>query len=513
MTNARLIILSAGQPERLFDIDGEASIGRASDNLICIDDVMVSQYHAVIERRGDEFWLSDLASTNGTTLNGDLVTGERLLCNGDSISIGGVATLEFRSDDIPAESHERHVEADSEIISAATGDSEYEPQSAQTNSTKSASPVWIAAAVVAGILIAGAVALIVANLAGNTDGEVRVLSPETGSTIRGPQTIRVEAERAKDIDEVIYLLDGVEFASAEHPPFEVTLDPSHLETKVRNLARGNHVLTITVQDKEGNKIPQPDTILLAFDMNNAADDSNEIDKPSEDVNNGSITQKLPQGQIDVVALSRNLAATISGKSWYDFDPQFADEIRRQTSVYRIKVMDDASRYRRQIGNAFNSKGLPAAIGFVMALSESRFREDSGSSDSRIGFWQVPRQIAIEQGYITSDESSTDLKDAKRAAEIAASYINDLVNAMGGMDNFMYAIACYGKPLSEAAKVRARLEETDADATGRKNFWRMAQAGVVTRDGADRVAKFFAAGIVGENPHAFGLNSKPLSSLY
>lgn len=88
---------------------------------------------------------------------------------------------------------------------------------------------------------------------------------------------------------------------------------------------------------------------------------------------------------------------------------------------------------------------------------------------------------------------------KRSAEIAAAYINDLVNAFGGMDNFMYAIACYGMPLSQAAKVRARLEEIDPGATDRKDFWRMVRSGVVARDGADRVAKFFAAGIVGENP--------------
>ena len=102
---------------------------------------------------------------------------------------------------------------------------------------------------------------------------------------------------------------------------------------------------------------------------------------------------------------------------------------------------------------------------------------------------------------------------KRSAEIAASYINDLVNAFGGTDQFMYAIACYGMPLAEAARVRARLEEIDPEATDRKNFWRMVKAGVVPRDGAERVAKFFAAGIVGENPQAFGLSSRPLSSLY
>lgn len=510
MTNAKLIILSPNQPEREVELHGEASVGRAPDNSICIDDHLVSQYHAIIERRGDEFWLSDLGSTNGTTINSELVARERRLHNGDLISIGGAASLAFHSDeDLPQSSSENY----GENISSPEAYDHSASQSGEPVSTRHSSPLLIVAAVVAGIVIAGGAVFLALSIVSDSEGGVRVLSPETGSTIRGPQTIRIEAESERDIDEVIYMLDGIEFASAEHPPFEALLDPAQLDTKIRNLKSGNHVLTVTVQDKAGNKKPQPETVLLAFESKDAAPGTEERKVTNDAPDKQTITQNPQSGASDVVPLSRNLAATISGKSWYDFDSQFADGIRRSTGAYRTNVVDDASRYRRQIGSAFNSKGLPPAIGFVMALSESRFREDAAGSDQKIGFWQVPRQIALEQGYITPDESAAALKDVKRSAEVAAAYIDDLVNAFGGMDNFMYAIACYGMPLSQAAKVRARLEEIDPNATDRKDFWRMVRAGVVARDGADRVARFFAAGIVGENPQVFGLNGRPLSSLY
>ncbi len=506
MTNAKLIILSPDQPEREVELYGEASVGRAPDNSICIDDQAVSQYHAIIERRGDEFWLSDFGSTNGTTINSESVTRERRLHNGDLISIGGTASIAFHSDeDLP-----QSPRVAAESIPTATADDHSASQPGEAVSTTRTSPLLIVAAVVAGLAIAGGAVFLALSIVSDSESMVRVLSPETGATIRGPQTIRIEAESEKDIDEVIYLLDGIEFASAEHPPFEATLDPAQLDTKVRNLKSGNHVLTVTVQDKDGNKKPQSESVLLAFE---SKPDTEEVKESNEATDKQIITRNLQTSASDVVPLSRNLAATISGKSWYDFDSQFADFIRRLTSSYRVNVIDDASRYRRQIGSAFNSKGLPPAIGFVVALSESRFKEDAASSDQKIGFWQVPRQIALEQGYITPDESSAALKDVKRSAEIAAAYINDLVNAFGGMDNFMYAIACYGMPLSQAAKVRARLEEIDPNATDRKDFWRMVRSGIVARDGADRVARFFAAGIVGENPQVFGLNGRPLSSLY
>jgi pSer/pThr/pTyr-binding forkhead associated (FHA) protein len=518
MANAKLTIVSPDQPEREMEVYGEVSIGRARDNRITIDDPMVSQYHAVIEKRGDLFWLSDLGSTNGTTVNSNPVAFEYKLQDGDLISIGGVATIAFHADVSLSSSQTSANEPDGERLATATSDAPGVSPALQAVMPSRASLRLMIAAVIAGLVIAGGAVLVITSVASDLEAAVRVLSPETGSTIRGPQTIRIEAEEPKDIDEVIYLLDGVEFASAEYPPFEVTLDPVQLGTKVRNLGSGNHVLTVTVQDKDGNQKPQPESVLLAFDTSDTPADNNDIKGPSDEPNKKPITRGAQSSQSDVVPLSRNLAATISGKSWYDFAAPFADEIRRRTPDYLVNVMDDASRYRRQIGSAFNSKGLPPAIGFVIALSESRFKEDaaqqaSGSADQKLGFWQVPRQIALEQGYILPDESAAALKDVKRSAEIAAAYINDLVNAFGGMDNFMYAIACYGMSLGQAAKVRARLEEIDPNAATRKDFWRMVRSGVVPRDGADRVAKFFAAGIVGENPQVFGLNARPLSSLY
>lgn len=517
MAHAKLTIVSPDKPELEMEIHGEVSVGRALDNLIRIDDQMVSHYHAVIERRGESFWLSDLGSTNGTTLNGGPVLTERRLGDGDSISIAGVAVIEFRCDESLNHRQARPDMPFTESIPAANADEpagEIIEQSSQEAATARASPLWIIAAAFVGVALAAGAVMLITNAFGDSASEVRILSPEAGTTIRGPQTVRIETDGAKDIEEIIYLLDGVEFASAEHPPFEVMLDPAQLESKVRNLESGNHVLTVTVQDKDGTMKPQSETVLLAFDTSGTGAEPIETKKPDDATSKQADTLRPRPGSPDAASLSRNLAAAISGKSWFDFDSQLADEIRNRTDSYRVNVIEEASRYRRQIGNAFNSKGLPPAIGFVMALSESRFKEDTAAgSNQKIGFWQVPRQIALEQGYIFPDETAADLKDVKRSAEIAASYINDLINAFGGMDNFMYAIACYGMPLSEAAKARARLEEIDPNATARKDFWRMAKSGVVNREGIDRVARFFAAGIVSENPQLFGLNCRSLSSLY
>ncbi len=63
-------------------------IGRADDNDICISDEEVSRYHCQIAREGDNLFLYDLNSTNGTFANGGLVSGRFRLSIGDVVTVG-----------------------------------------------------------------------------------------------------------------------------------------------------------------------------------------------------------------------------------------------------------------------------------------------------------------------------------------------------------------------------------------------------------------------------------------
>lgn len=67
--------------------DAPIKVGRAPDNDVVLVDPRTSRHHAQIELRGYEFWIVDLASANGTMVNGDRV-GERPLNHGDLVHIG-----------------------------------------------------------------------------------------------------------------------------------------------------------------------------------------------------------------------------------------------------------------------------------------------------------------------------------------------------------------------------------------------------------------------------------------
>ena len=66
------------------------TIGRDSGNDIVLNDIHVSAHHAMITRQGGSWQLQDLGSTNGTYVNGRLLTDPQHLWPGDQVRIGDV---------------------------------------------------------------------------------------------------------------------------------------------------------------------------------------------------------------------------------------------------------------------------------------------------------------------------------------------------------------------------------------------------------------------------------------
>ena len=64
-------------------------VGRHTDCDLCIPDGKLSREHVEIERIGYNFIVSDLGSSNGTTLNGTPLSGRVALSGGDTLNLGG----------------------------------------------------------------------------------------------------------------------------------------------------------------------------------------------------------------------------------------------------------------------------------------------------------------------------------------------------------------------------------------------------------------------------------------
>ncbi len=93
-----MLVEGAAMPRLVLSLDGvvlreitlskdRTTIGRRSHNDVVIDNLAVSGEHAVMISNGDDTYLEDLGSTNGTTVNGQPIK-KHLLQSGDTVEIG-----------------------------------------------------------------------------------------------------------------------------------------------------------------------------------------------------------------------------------------------------------------------------------------------------------------------------------------------------------------------------------------------------------------------------------------
>lgn len=63
-------------------------LGREANCDFSVDDQTVSLHHARLAYRKQQWWLEDLASTNGTYLNGEAINTPVVITHGDEVRLG-----------------------------------------------------------------------------------------------------------------------------------------------------------------------------------------------------------------------------------------------------------------------------------------------------------------------------------------------------------------------------------------------------------------------------------------
>lgn len=235
-----------------------------------------------------------------------------------------------------------------------------------------------------------------------------------------------------------------------------------------------------------------------------------------DTNNLQSTSETDDARLlearEIQSLSEKLASQVSQKTGHLFAPDFVELIRARTRDYRNKqALERARQYRREINKSFRDEGLSPLVGYAIAMSRSKF--DVNANDKGLGLWQIPAAVARSQGYLGVTESTAKLTAPEASAQISAAYTKALLSTFDAED-FIYAIACFGMDLQEVGRLQARLISAVPEAGNRLAVMNAIKAGVLSAEQVDNIARFFAAGIVGENPRAFGLeDSQRFSSLY
>ncbi len=491
--------------------DGVTTLGRTTDNDVSFaDDSNVSRYHAEIEARGEEFALIDLNSSNGTTVNGMKVSGEVYLKLGDRIVLGGSSEIVVEGPNEQEE--EKQEETDTSVASPVglppVGNALPHVPGLVAPSPASGSRTMLMIAggtvLLAVVVVAVAGAIYYRSTTSACDATAVIISPEPGETISKPVEIEVDAVNSGCVAKAIFTLDGIEFAEADAEPYTVTLDPKDHP----DMADGfDHNLGIILVDESGNRMPQPGQVLLALE-------TRKVDKPDD---GALVTQQSDQPQqpagpkgkevsiIEVQEMTNRLVKQFSGNHKYNVsNKQFLLEVQKRSGEYALEgYYERASRYRDAINVAFvREQNLDAPLGYMLAMSRSKFDPQKQGSDE--GLWRMNPDFIKANAYdgVCGGQAISE-PTQNCAAKATATYMKAMVFGVFDGD-VVYSAAAFGKSTADATTWKATLPANRVD------VWNS----IKTAPEREQLVRFFAAGIVAENPQKFGLKrDRPLSELY
>ena len=118
----QLVMRSGPNPGATYPLDvSQTSIGRDGSNTISINDAEVSRHHARMTLQGGKIVLEDLGSTNGTSVNGNRISGPHVLRPGEMVSFGDDIVFVFEAENF---------DPDATVISSAAVPSQSQPAAA-----------------------------------------------------------------------------------------------------------------------------------------------------------------------------------------------------------------------------------------------------------------------------------------------------------------------------------------------------------------------------------------------
>jgi len=505
----KLKLVINGEQEYLLE-DDLVTIGRASDNLISFsEDPNISRYHAEIEKRGDEYWIIDLGSFNGSTINGHKFEGEKPLLDGDDLLFGGSSGMRVSLIEDEEETEEEEEEAEKKES----------PKPAAEGPEKKSSKMPIML-IVAALAVGLAVIFVAAaglfyltrkpDLASACNAQATITSPDSGETLTEATDVEIDLENGECVSAVSYQIEGKEFAKSTSPPFSVAVNPDEFPEFSDGL---NRSLKVVLLDAEGKEIIQSKEITLFMEtIVTETPEPKPVDDNPPPPGGPVVPTNTPSNTAQVsisdsVTMAENTIKQFSGSFQYSArNPDFLREVNRMTAEYVSKgFYARAKKYRDVINVQYiQERSLDPPLPYILAMSRSKFELQNDSNGA--GIWKMQNELVASKSYNGLCQETIDAPNQRCAAIASAAYLEEIIiNVFDG--DFVYGIAAFGMTTQQAEAWKASLP---IDPKVRGDFWNV----IKSRRQREQVVRFFAAAMVAENPQKYGLrDDRPLSNLY
>jgi hypothetical protein len=231
--------------------------------------------------------------------------------------------------------------------------------------------------------------------------------------------------------------------------------------------------------------------------------------------------------------AQHIARRIGNRDGAAFTPEALQRIKLNVDAYaaRARLMPSRGcRFGQSLGTmlgrarlsapfinrAFNERGLSPVVGLYLAMIESEFCPCLTSPTGPKGMFQFTRATAVNYGLRVVEPEERCIPE--KAAPAAAQYMKALVGRYGtGPLSVPLAVASYNSGEGDLSRnLFTVLDAVRQAENPERSFWTLvANEALLTdqfqRENIKYVPKFFAAAVVGENPHTFGVELEPLST--
>jgi hypothetical protein len=447
------IVLTIQSPEGVFEVAVEGdllTLGRGDLADVTIEDGNLSRIHASIHREGDAVWICDEGSTNGSFVNGEPVPERGVsLVDGDEIVLGEDTRIAVR---VAAQA-------------SAAGTRAAPPTRARSRL------LLVEAAVVAVIVVVAGVFALWALGSRADDSEVAGAGPEPGTAAAAAPRAPTSAPEPPA---------PAARSSASAPPAPAPIappPPSVFEVPLAN---------------------RPRTLYL---------------------------QMTPEQQREYLDEQAQRVALMVGNRPCAFTDGALDSIKHWLDAYARRVGNNSTRiwgedmrflfkrargYAPLISRAFNERGVAPVIGLYLPVIETEYRNiPTENFAGAAGLFQFIGPTARAYGVDPSERTNVE-----KMAPAAARYIADRLAEFGpDAVGVGLSIAGYNR---NPDSVRRDLQSVLDSDNRERSFWTLvANKGKLNESFQNEnvfyVPRFFAAAIIGENPWAFGLDMRPLST--
>ena len=478
--------------EEIFIDSDKTSFGRGEDAEYRFEDDGLSRLHASVFREGDDIWIADEYSSNGTFVNGEKVTASgTALVNGDLIRIGNHTKLKV-------------------TITEKESQKKETPQAARATGTTVSSTA--ASVENPSILLPLAITAFALLIVAGSLGFIGYLV-YSGNT---PESAQIPRD-----DETVYDVDD-----------DPIIDDSNNDVETPE----NSNTTPTRTNSPGYEVSVPPTPSSeTSDVTDSPTSGNS--QPTVNLSTGKKYLQMSNAEKNqyVAAKAMKVARMIGNRTSSSIPPLAVSRIRGFADAYakRINVgrrggcrfgdnlqatFERASKNAPFIVKAFNQQGIDPQIGLYLAMIESEHCVCLQSPTGPLGMFQFTTATAKNYGLdarLSSSPSNPDERcEPRPAATAAAKYMKYLTGRYGtGPSSVPLAIGSYNSGEGGLSKnLRIALESNNGLP---RDFWTMIANGEklskqFQSENFKYVPKFFAAAIIGENPRDFGLKLQPLS---